>query len=146
MSRYVPVVRAFSARVVLLHEAVAAHVGLHVTDVKVLRLIGDQAMTAGQLVEETGLTGAAVTALVDRLIEAGYLTRERDEIDRRRVTIRAVPAKVRKIDRLYDDHAGEMAKILAHFSAEEFAAIERFLTEATTLLIAQAAKLRAAGG
>jgi hypothetical protein len=34
-------------------------------------------------------------------------------VDRRRVTIRAVPAKMRRIDRLYDAYGAEMAKILA---------------------------------
>ncbi len=142
MSRYVPIVREFSARVVLFHEAVAANVGLHVTDVKVLRLLGEGAMTPGQLVERTGLTGAAVTALVDRLEAAGYVTRARDEEDRRRVTIRCVPAKVRKIDRLYDAYATEMAGILHGFDAREFAAIETFLTRTTRLLDEQARELR----
>jgi DNA-binding MarR family transcriptional regulator len=142
MSRYVPVVREFSARVVFFHEAVAEAVGLHVTDVKVLRLLGEKSMTAGQLVEHTRLTGAAVTALVDRLVAAGYVTRHRDEADRRRVSVRAVPVKVRKIDRLYDGYAAKMAKILGRFNAAEFAAIESFLIQATDLLTEQAATLR----
>ena len=102
MRHYVPLAREFSARVLLFHEAVGDSVGLNATDVKVLRLLGDASMTAGQLAEHIGLTGAAVTAVVDRLEAAGYATRERDEADRRRVTIRAVPAKTRRIDRLYD--------------------------------------------
>src|ERR1700723_380265 len=112
MHRYVPLAREFSARVVLFHEAVGECVGLNATDVKVLRLLGSSSMTAGQLAEHIGLTGAAVTALVDRLEAAGYATRERDEVDRRRVAIRAVPAKMRKIDRLYDAYGAEMAKLL----------------------------------
>jgi DNA-binding MarR family transcriptional regulator len=117
-------------------------VGLNATDVKVLRLLGKASMTAGQLAESIGLTGAAVTALVDRLEAAGYATRERDEVDRRRVTIRAVPAKMRRIDRLYDAYGAEMAKILAGYGSEEFALIEDFLTKTTKLLTEQTMALR----
>jgi DNA-binding MarR family transcriptional regulator len=142
MKRYIPLVREFAARVVLFHEAVAARVGLHVTDVKVLRLLGDEGFTPGQLIDHTGLTGAAVTALVDRLEAAGYVTRERDEQDRRRVTVRVVPARVRKIDRLYDSYSVDMSKILGRYGAAEFAVIESFLMQATQLLAEQAAALR----
>ena len=137
MNRYVPLVREFAARVVLFHEAVGENVGLNATDVKVLRLLGDGSMTAGQLADHIGLTGAAVTALVDRLVAAGYATRERDAVDRRRVTIRAVPAKMRKIDRLYDAYSAEMTKILAQYDAQEFALIEDFLTKTTKLMTEQ---------
>jgi DNA-binding MarR family transcriptional regulator len=142
MHRYVPLAREFSARVLLFHEAVADSVGLNATDVKVLRLLGDAPMTAGQLAEHIGLTGAAVTAVVDRLEAAGYATRVRDEADRRRVTIRAVPAKTRRIDRLYDAYGAEMAKILAGYDAKEFALLEDFLTRTTRLLTEQTVALR----
>lgn len=142
MRRYVPLAREFSARVLLFHEAVGENVGLNATDVKVLRLLGDASMTAGQLAEHIGLTGAAVTAVIDRLEAAGYATRERDEADRRRVTIRAVPAKTRRIDRLYDAYGAEMAKILAGYDAREFALIEDFLTKTTKLLTEQTVALR----
>ena len=142
MNRYLPVVRNFAARVVLFHEAIAENIGLHVTDVKVLRLLGEEAMTPGQLIEHTGLTGAAVTALVDRLVAAGYVTRERDDEDRRRVTVRAVPAKIRKLDRLYDAYGAEMSKMLSQYDAKEFAVIETFLTRTTQLLTEHTAELR----
>lgn len=142
MDRYVPLVREFAARVVLFHETVAENVGLNATDLKVLRLLGDASMTAGQLTEHIGLTGAAVTALVDRLEAAGYATRERDEADRRRVTIRAIPAKMRKIDRLYEAYSAEMARLLAGYDSKEYAAIEDFLTKTTRLLTEQTMALR----
>ena len=83
MNRYIPLVRDFAARVALFHDALAQTMGLHATDVKVMRLLGGRAMTAGALAQESGLTGAAVTALVDRLEKAGYATRVRDLHDRR---------------------------------------------------------------
>src|SRR5579863_6105059 len=115
MSRYLPLVQDFSARAVLLHEAVGASLGLNATDVKVLRLLGDDTMTAGDLAERVGVTAAAVTALLDRLHEAGYLSRERDPADRRRVTVKAVTAKVRKLDRQYAGFTFEMNKLLGNY-------------------------------
>lgn len=143
MQRYIPLVREFSARVLLFHDAVADNLGLHGTDLRVLRLLGEEPMTPGQLVEHTGLTGAAMTAVVNRLVAAGYVTRDRDEVDRRRVTVRAVAARVRKIDRLYEEYSADMAKLLARYDAKEFAVIESFLAKTTGLLTVHAAKLRA---
>ena len=48
-------------------------------------------MTAGRLAEESGLTTGAVTFILDRLEEAGMVTRRRDTEDRRRVWVEIVP-------------------------------------------------------
>jgi DNA-binding MarR family transcriptional regulator len=141
MDHYVPLIREFAARDELFHEAVARRIGLHPTDEKVLRLLGENAMTAGDLVAYTGLTGAAVTALVDRLVALGYVTRERDSADRRRVTIRAVNAKLREINRLYKGLHDAMEALLSEYQGAEFAVIADYLTRTTQVLAEQAAKL-----
>lgn len=142
MDRYLPLIREFAAREELFHDAVARRLGLHSTDEKVLRLLGENAMTAGDLVKYTGLTGAAVTALVDRLETLGYVTRERGSADRRTVTVRAVDAKLRDIDRLYAGlHAATQA-LLAGYNSADFAVIADYLTRATRTLAAETQKLR----
>jgi DNA-binding MarR family transcriptional regulator len=143
MERYVPLARDLAARVALFHEAAASKLGLNATDVKALRLLSEQALTAGSLANQTGLTGAAVTALVDRLEQTGYVMRERDAGDRRRVTIRAAPAKIRELDRLYAGLSLEMAALLAKYDASEFALIADYITNATEVLAKQTMKLRA---
>jgi DNA-binding MarR family transcriptional regulator len=143
MNRYVALVRDFAARVVLFHDMVAQRLGLHASEVKALRLLGEGAMTAGQLAELTGLTAASVTALVDRLEAMGFVKRERDAGDRRRVTVRAVSGKIRDLDRLYEAYHAEMAKVLSQYSADEFAAIADYLARASALLVQETAKLRA---
>jgi DNA-binding IclR family transcriptional regulator len=42
-------------------------------------------VTAGTIGEHTGLTTGAVTGLMDRLEKAGYVRRDRDPRDRRKV-------------------------------------------------------------
>jgi DNA-binding MarR family transcriptional regulator len=142
MEIYVPLVQEFAARVILFHEAVAQRLDLHATDVKAMRLLGRTAMTASQLADHAGLTGAAVTALVDRLEAAGYAVRERDANDRRKVTIRAVPAKVRVLDQLYASQGIAMSRLLSKYGASEFAAITDYFVNATKILTEQTGRLR----
>ena len=47
-----------------------------------------QPMTSGDLSQRMGLSGAAITYLVDRLIESGHLRRDSHPADRRKVILR----------------------------------------------------------
>src|SRR3974390_983917 len=86
LETYIPLAQEFSARAMFFHESIAQAAGLHATDVKALRLLGNDALPAGRLAELIGLTGASTTALIDRLESAGYVVRERNSADRRKVT------------------------------------------------------------
>src|SRR5580692_9100125 len=145
MGRYVPLIREFAARDELFHDAVARKLGLHPTDEKVLRLLGQRAVNAGDLASYMGLTGAAVTALVDRLESLGYVRRERDGDDRRRVKIRAVSTKLRKINRIYGGLHAAMKALLAEYNSAEFAIVVDYLTRTTKVLAEQTRKLGANG-
>jgi DNA-binding MarR family transcriptional regulator len=48
--------------------------------------------TPAQLADATGVTRAAMTSRLDRLVAAGLVTREVDPLDRRRVVVRPTPA------------------------------------------------------
>lgn len=76
---------------IMLHQTIADTLKLNITDHKCLDFINRaDGVTAGQLTEFTGLTGGAVTALIDRLEKSGYVIRDKDPNDRRRVIIRSV--------------------------------------------------------
>ena len=45
-------------------------------------------ITSGELRQRMGLSGAAITYLVDRLMASGHITRESDPSDRRKVILR----------------------------------------------------------
>jgi DNA-binding MarR family transcriptional regulator len=47
-----------------------------------------RAMTSGDLSQRMGLSGAAITYLVDRLIESGHIRRDSHPADRRKVILR----------------------------------------------------------
>ena len=144
MRAYVPVIRRFVGRVLLFHSAVGAQLGLNATDVNCLRLLADEAMSAGELSERIGLTGAATTALIDRLEATGFARRERSKEDRRRVTIHADEEKLHEVDALYGSQGDRMTKLMAKYSAEEFAVILDFLEQTSAALGAEVQALNKA--
>lgn len=78
--------RAANAQRSLYGGVLAGKLGLHHTDLECLFMITlSENVTPGQLVQATGLTSGAITGVVDRIERAGYIKRERDTNDRRRV-------------------------------------------------------------
>jgi DNA-binding MarR family transcriptional regulator len=49
---------------------------------------GGRPMTSGDLSQRMGMSGAAITYLVDRLIESGHIRRDSHPADRRKVVLR----------------------------------------------------------
>ena len=89
--------RRLSQATILFHQAVADRLGLHPTDHKCIDLlVSAGSTTAGELAEATGLTTGAITGVIDRLEAAGFVRREDDPNDRRRVIIRVVPKRYRR--------------------------------------------------
>lgn len=125
-------VRFMSANFVMFSQVVANKIGVHPTDNECLDfLLLKGASTAGQLAKQMGLTTGAVTAMIDRLEKAGYVRREHDHEDRRRVIVIPNEAKI------YADigpHTALMGAAMQEFSKEftdeELAVILRFTERA----------------
>jgi DNA-binding transcriptional ArsR family regulator len=84
-------VRRTSSLMQLVSQAAADQIGINATDLNCLNILSFSGhMTAGELARATGLTTASITGVADRLEEAGFVRRERDARDRRRVVIRLV--------------------------------------------------------
>ena len=139
---YVPIIRKFVLRVLLYHSAVAARLGLNPVDVSSLRLLGETPLSPGELSEHVALTGAATTALIDRLVHAGFLTRERSIEDRRRVTVHANEERLRAVNALYAEQGVRMAKLVSTYSADEFATILDFLEKTSAVLTEETRAIR----
>lgn len=87
------------ARAIALHEVMAASLGVNVTDLRCLELLADEPdVTPSRLADLAGLTSGAVTGVLDRLEEAGFVRREPDPADRRRLIVRPIPARMAAID------------------------------------------------
>ena len=80
--------RGTGSLMTLMTQAAADRIGINATDLNCLNILSFSGhMTAGELARATGLTTASITGVIDRLEEAGYVTRERDPHDRRRVVV-----------------------------------------------------------
>ncbi|MHB1599763.1 MAG: MarR family transcriptional regulator, partial [Acidimicrobiales bacterium] len=84
--------RAFLRAVDVFDEAVSERLGINRTDLRCLDLLEQhRPMTAGALAEASGITTGAMTFVLDRLEGAGFVRRQRDEGDRRRVLVDLEP-------------------------------------------------------
>jgi len=86
-------------------------------------------MTAGRLAELTGLTSGAITGVVDRLEKAGFVRRERDESDRRKVFIAPVAERMMEIGRFYELVRRAMRKQAEPYDDAELELLLRYATE-----------------
>jgi DNA-binding MarR family transcriptional regulator len=105
------------------------------------------ATTAGKLSELTGLTSGAITRVIDRLEQSGFVRRIPDPADRRRVIVEVVPEKVASIQATLDRVGSASAQEIGRYTDAQLSLIAEFLTrmeqitrdEATTLREAPAA-------
>ncbi|MER9299621.1 MarR family transcriptional regulator [Mesorhizobium sp. M0621] len=126
-------------------EAVGVRLGLNMAERHCIGLLHGGPQSAGAIATATGLTPAAVTALIDRLEARGLLTRTRSLEDRRKVVIEATETTRELSARYYGAIAREGEKVIAIFSDAELATISRFVNAALDLQRDQLARLKAEG-
>lgn len=139
--------RAASGEGVLLAQAIAERLGLTITDLECLGFLEDLGrVPAGRLAEATGLTTGAITGVVDRLERAGYVRRERDPHDRRRVIVERVPERVdRDVGSLYASMATAHLRLFDRYSDDELRLLLDTASRSRAIMHEEVAKLRAAG-
>jgi len=126
----------FNAHAVLLQDTIARTVGRTGVDLQVVGLLlREGPTTPGVLAARTGLSaGGAITALIDRLERAGYVQRRRDDTDRRRVLVEAVPDRVfADVGRVYQQIAARWAEYLSTLSDEQIAFANDLLRTASAV-------------
>lgn len=128
--------RKYSDTSIRMHEAIARKAGLSGTDHKHLGLLIDRGpMTAGELSQLTGLTGGAITGLIDRLERKKLAKREFDKDDRRKVYIVADAAAATKLlTPLFKDLQNRTAKLLNTYTDAELSIIKKYMEEATGVM------------
>ena len=134
--------RANSAWTVFFHSAIAHSLGLHTSDHKCLDLIWQAeslgtgvTLTPSRLAQMTQLTTGAITGILDRLEHAGYVCREHDPDDRRRIIVRTVPAKVKSdLQPLFDWRMVAFGDLCARYTDEELRMMIGFARESQKLL------------
>lgn len=102
--------------------------GLNRTDGRCLDILDREGrMTAGRLATVAGLTTGAVTGVLDRLEAAGYVRRERDAIDRRRVLVEPTEKARRVGVEFYGELGVNAANDLRRYTREQLALILDFV-------------------
>ena len=137
-------VRRHSTAAVLFHHAIAERLGLGATDHKCFDLLQERgAMTGSDLAAITGLTSGAITGVVARLEQAGYVRREPDPEDGRKQILFPVQERMRDFQELFDQVRNDLGTLLARFDGAQLIAIGEFLSGTTDIVYRQIALLRA---
>jgi DNA-binding MarR family transcriptional regulator len=125
-------------------QAVADYAGISSSDLECLDfLILEGRATAGRLAEVTGLTTGAITGVVDRLEKAGFVRRERDEHDRRKVFITLVPQNIARVGVLYEHMQRAMLKNWDSYTDDELRLLLRFASQGYETMLAATEELKA---
>jgi DNA-binding MarR family transcriptional regulator len=109
-------------------EAAAAFVRINRTDARCMDILDRFGrMTAGQLATGARLTSGAVTAVLDRLEQAGLVRRVRDTADRRRVLVEVTPRLAEMSAPVFGPMVEEGAEWIASYTDGQLETIVDFL-------------------
>jgi DNA-binding MarR family transcriptional regulator len=143
VSRVDVLIREMAAQTMVTSQIVAGHFGLHTTDLRVLDIIFMRGQVlAGELGAATGLSSGSVTALVDRLVKAGYVERCDDATDRRKVWVRSRNDAIEPIKEMFMPSQRRMYALWQTFTARELDTIASFLGRTTKLAAECAEEIR----
>ena len=124
-----------STAVVLFHEAIGRRLGLSAAEHKALGLIVRAGpLPIGALAEPLGVRVSAVTGIVDRLERAGYVRREPDPSDRRRVLVVADPARVPDLTGIFAALGRDMWAFMSKYDEREMAAVIDYIQNTIRVL------------
>jgi DNA-binding MarR family transcriptional regulator len=138
--------RKTSSLLQLLGQAAADRIGLNATDLNCLNILSFSGeMTAGELARATGLTTASITGVADRLEQAGFVRRERDPGDRRRVVIALVLDKaLREVAPVFQPMIREWLTMTTRYTDDELRLIVEFYAQMEEVIREHLIRLRAA--
>ncbi|MGE0619230.1 MAG: MarR family winged helix-turn-helix transcriptional regulator [Afipia sp.] len=132
--RLTTALRIASAQSLLISQAVAAKIGLNTTDLECLDIIQTgQLVSAGEIAKKTGLTTGAVTTLLDRLEKAGYVKRQADPNDRRRVMIAIRPERLQPLADVYAPLQAAMEALYRDYPEADLLTIADFTERAAAV-------------
>jgi DNA-binding MarR family transcriptional regulator len=71
----------------------------------------------------TGLTTGAMTGVIDRLVHAGYVHRDTDPDDRRRVIVRAIPEQGQAVGEMFEPLRVALEDLYERYTDDELAVL-----------------------
>jgi DNA-binding MarR family transcriptional regulator len=112
----------------MLNRQVGAHLELKDIDMDCLDLINRHGpLSPSAVARRAGLHPATMTGILDRLERSGWVVRERDPVDRRAVTIRALRDRNRELYQLLSGMNSAMDEICAGYDEAQLDILADFL-------------------
>jgi DNA-binding MarR family transcriptional regulator len=120
--------RELSTVMAFYHARIAERLGLSGTDHKCLELVlrAEEPITAGRIAQRSGLSTGAVTGVIDRLEQRGFVRRARDPHDRRKVLVEIADFDEAAVARFVKEAVDITERVLARFTPEEWDVVERY--------------------
>lgn len=120
--------RDLRSQLAMLNRQVGAHLELKDIDMDCLDLINRHGpLSPSAVARRAGLHPATMTGILDRLERAGWVVRERDPVDRRAVTIRALRDRNRELYQLLSGMNSSMDEICAGYDEAQLDILADFL-------------------
>ena len=113
--------------------AVGERLALNSAERRCLSFLFAGPQSASAIADAVGLTRAAVTSLVDRLEERGFVKRHRDQRDRRQVKVAVTDAARKSTMKYYGAIAAQGADLLGGMSDAELRTLKNFFETALAL-------------
>jgi DNA-binding MarR family transcriptional regulator len=127
VERVIHLARAHQAANDAFDEVAYQKLGINRTDGRCLDIVQNQGrLTAGRLAQLSGLTTAAVTAVLDRLERAGYARRVRDSDDRRQVMVELTPLMGERGAQIWGPLGKEAHAEIGRLSVEQLELVMEF--------------------
>jgi DNA-binding MarR family transcriptional regulator len=141
---FVAAIRKTSSLMQLMSQAAADRIGINATDLNCLNILSFSGqLTAGELAKATGLTTASITGVVDRLEQAGFVHRERDATDRRRVVVHLDTARaLATIAPVFGPMLGSWQRMIDQYSDDQLRLIVAFYGQVEGVIRDHLAHLR----
>jgi DNA-binding MarR family transcriptional regulator len=124
--------RELSIQLSLLNHQVGARLDLKDVDLDCLDLINRHGpLSPTTLARRAGLHPATMTGILDRLERDGWITRDRDPVDRRAVTVQALRDRNPELFRLYSGMNSSMDQLCAGYDDAQLELLADFLHRTT---------------
>lgn len=121
---------------VLLVHAISQHIGISAVEFECWSLIASHGpFTAGELARRCRITTGGMTGMIDRLERRGYVRRQADPNDRRRVIVAALKndEAIEKARELYQPLQQSFNKLIESYTDDELQFILQFMQRTNTL-------------
>lgn len=125
-------------------SAMARVLGLSDTEAAALAYLARSGhLTPGQLGDALGMTSGGVTALTQRLVGDGHITKEPHPTDRRSMVLAATPEIINAAEACFEPLVADMDRVASRLTDDEIETIGRFLEDVVAISERHAEQLAA---